>query len=266
MKQENVISIGTVGLSALVGLMALLLSTPNSSHDGWFFFHIPLALTLTYSCLHIGAAVLFLSTLDTYKAKLRRAFLAICAGMVILALGTLQVALIAAFNWWKTPWALDGPIVVPFLVAGVVAYSGTRALGTLIGLTSLLTRARFIIPVVFLLSFLIILVPHPLANTPVVAFDISNVIISWTTLMFLTASFVLVLVKRHIGEHYKIAMGWLAAGFLTATLVLIIAMGHTLAMPNATQDGVSVVTDFVGVIAGLFYVRAGYAFMKTREL
>lgn len=266
MKQENIIVTWAIGVSILIGLIALMLPTPSASHVGWMLFHVPLALTLVYGGLHIGAAMLFLTSLDAYKAKLRHAYIAISSGIVILALGTLQVAIIAAFNWWNTPWAMDGYIVVPFLVAGVVVYLGARGLGKLISVKSMLVRSSAVLPSVFIASLLVVLMPHPPSTTTAIAYNASNIITTWTMLMFLAAGLTLFAITSHIGAHYKSAMAWLGWGFISATIVLAFATGHTLAAPNVTNDAFSIVTDFVGVIAGFVYLRAGYEFTKTKEL
>ena len=266
MKRENVIAVGAIFASVLVGLIALLLPTPPESQVGWLLFHAPLALTLMYGCLHIGSAILFLTSLGAYKSELRRVYIAISAGIVVLALGTLQVAIIAAFNWWNTPWAMDGYIVVPFLAAGMIVYIGARGLGKLIGIKSLLVRSSAVLPSVFITSLLVIFIPHPTPTTTLIAYDASNIITTWTMLMFLAAGLTFVAITRHIGAHYKAAMGWLSGGFISATLVLACAVGHTIVAPNVTNDTFSIITDFIGVIAGLVYVRAAYEFAKTKDL
>lgn len=266
MKQENVIAIGAIFASTLVGLMGLFVSTPPESHVSWLLFHAPLVLTLVYGCLHIGSAILFLRSLDAYKSELRRVYIAISIGIAVLAIGTLQVAIIAAFNWWNTPWAMDGYIVVPFLVAGMIVYIGARGLGKLISIKSLLVRSSAVLPSVFITSLLVVFIPHPTPTTTLVAYNASNIITTWTMLMFLAAGLTFVAIARHIGEHYKSTMRWLSWGFLTSTIVLASVVGHTLVVPNATNDFFTIVTDLIGVIAGLIYLRAAYEFAKTKDL
>lgn len=266
MKSARGLVVGILIIALLVALSTLLIPM-SSNYDSWLLFHVPLATTISYAVLHMGAALLFLLSLSAYKAKLRQAFISISIGIVALALGTLQVAVIAAFDWWNTAWAKDGYIIIPFLLAAFVVYGGTRTLAKLVGTKTMLVKGLLVLPGVLALSFVSLFFPHVASSTPEVQIRASNLFLTWTVLMYFVCALITVAVSRQIGDHYKKAMGWLAAGFLVSCFVLVLAIIHSLLFPGSTtQDAGDVVVDVVGLFAGLAYLRAGYEFAKTREL
>lgn len=261
------IVIGSVTVGLFAGLAALFITTPAGWDSGRTLFYVPLVATVVYAFFHMGAALLFMTGLGVYRAKLRHAFIAIATGIVALALSTLQVAIIAAFDWWHTPWAEDGYIILPFLIAGIVVYVGARKLARLTGTPSRLCNALLVVPVIILLSSLTALLPHVHTTTAEVAFDASNIFITWTILMYLATMFITLAVKRHVGAHYTQAMAWLATGFAASCSILTAVVVHSLFVDQAQgQDTVTMIVDLFGIVSGLIYLRAGYEFTRTEEV
>ncbi|MGF7228738.1 MAG: hypothetical protein ACQR33_02015 [Candidatus Saccharibacteria bacterium] len=261
------IVIGSVAVGLFAGLAAMFIKMPASWTSGWMLFYVPLVATIVYAFFHMGAALLFMTSLKVYKTTLKHAYIAIAAGIVALALSTLQVAIIAAFDWWNTPWSQDGFIILPFLIAGIVVYMGVRKLAKLTGTVSLLRNALLVIPAIILLSLLTALLPHVHTTTAEVAFDASNIFITWTVLMYLAAMLTTLAIKRHMGTHYTRAMAWLASGFAVSCTILTVVVVHSLFVDQARgQDVVSMMVDLVGVLSGVVYLRAGYEFTRTEEV
>lgn len=185
-------------------------------------------------------------------------------GIVLIALATLQIPIIDGFNLWDSVWVTSGGIGQPFLLAGLFTYLGARSLSRLINIRGWLTSVWVVLPAVIELCILSAFLPHTAVQAPEISLDISNAISVWSGLMHLTAAFMLARIVRTIGAHYRQTMLWLMCAFLTSGVIMVSVTVHAL-MTNNTQDVFTTILNVVGVIAGLFYLTAGYTFAKTEE-
>jgi len=256
------IIIGSVMSVLLIVGGVLLIPTPSTWEGTWAGFHIPFVLDSIMACLYLGAALLFVTTLKAYKQTMRRAFLIIACGMVLTALGTLQLPIMDGFDLWDSPWATNGGAALPFLFGSFALYMGIRKYGKLVGTTTLLTRVALMIPAVILGAFAFALMPHAAVPSEV-AYDISSGVLMWSALFDLIAVGIIWQVRRHVGEHYKQALIWLAIAIFATALCLIINLIQDLLSPN--QDGVGYIVSVGAVISGFMWMRAGYTFMQTRS-
>jgi len=83
------------------------------------------------AAVHAGAAVLFLSAIGAYKAALRSAYIKIAFGIVLVGGGLAQVVFLNIFGLIQTPWVQYGGVMLPFVIAGLAIYFGTRSYGAL---------------------------------------------------------------------------------------------------------------------------------------
>ncbi len=264
MRTEVRIIAGTLTVALLIATATLLIPVPETWDGTAAGFHVPLAMNSIIACLHTGAAVLFLSSLAAYKATLRRAYVAISMAIVVAALGTLQLPILNGFDLWDLAWVKDGGVGLPFLLSGLALYIGTRNLGRLVGVKSLLTKAGIVLPAVIVLSAATVFLPHVASATSEQAFDASNAILAWSALFEGAAALIMLRVLKRIGAHYVTAMAWLSATLLTAFIILTIAIVHTL-FTSATQDAVNTTIDVLAILTGFMWLRAGYAFAATED-
>jgi hypothetical protein len=250
--------------AALCAALAFLVPIPAHWKDSTVLFYSLLSLTFGFVALHIGAAILFFMGLGAYKKQLRHAYIIICSSMLLLAIGILQLPVISALDLWSSHWVTHGGIGMPFLFAELTAYFGVRSLARLIGLKSVLSRATIILPALAVLNALTALLPHVSTTTPESSYDLSVAVLSWGAMVYLVTAWLVLRVRQHMGAHYTNAMAWLFLGFSGSCGALVFAVLATL-LSNKNQDGWSVVIDTVALLAGLAYVRAGLAFVKTRE-
>lgn len=263
-RRANVTIAIVVALASLNAALAFLVPMPASWHDSWALFYIPLAMTILFTWFHFGADALFLMTLGAYKAGFKRAYVVICVSIALLACGTLQVPIIEAFNWWGRAWVTYGGIGIPFILAGLAAYFGTRALAKLVGAQTILTRAVVAVPATLVLAALTALLPHVSTNTPETSYEVGVAVLSWSAFAYLAAVIILARVRAHIGGHYTHAMAWLLVAFMASCGAMVLATVATL-VSNKNQDGWSVAIYIDGLIAGIAYLRAGLIFTKANE-
>ncbi len=254
----------TLAGAIVAALAALAIPLPTAWHAASWLFYLSLSVTLAYAVIQLGAAGLFLGSLDVYKTALRQAYVAIVVSLVLLAASTIQLAVISALDLWDTFWVNDGLVMLPYLVGGFLAYIGTRRLARLIDARTIVARATIALPAIVILCLLTIPLPHAPVPTPEAAFDVTIILVTWTTLMYLAAGFIAWSAQRRIGAFYKSTTSWLAGGLLASAVALGIATLHALATAE-TQDLPTLVVDTIGLISSLFYLRAGYAMTKTKQ-
>jgi hypothetical protein len=224
-----------------------------------------LAIKLVMAVEYVGAALLFMLSLKTYKTKMRRAFSMLAGGILLTAIGAVQVPLLSAFGLSDSVWTKSGMIILPFLLAGLGIYLGIRSFARLVGLDTILTRASIVIPAALVCSVLSIFLPHvPSPGSQEIVFDMSNAIVVWTSLLNLSSALLIRHVKQRIGAHYTNAMVWLFISLVGSLVVLGVVLLRKLLIPDAPEDGIAL-TTVLTVIVGVAYLRAGYVFTKTEE-
>jgi len=264
MKQGRIIAICTLVVALSAGAIITQIPVPAAWQGSTAAFHLPLAGYTIMACLHVGAAVSFLTTLGVYKAQLRRAYLAIAAGIVVIAVGTLQVSIIGDLNAWHSAWVVRGGLILPFLCSSLILYLGIRYFAQLVGAKSILSRAMLIVPVAMIMSIAATFLPHVATTVPEIGFAIGNGITAWSGLLILAAAMLVLDVKQHIGVHYTHAMTALSLPFFTSFIILAVQFVHTLTSTSTTDLTSSLIT-IMAIVSGILWLRAGYAFVQTRE-
>jgi hypothetical protein len=255
------IAVITIVVAFLAAAAAYFAPVPSSWTGSAAAFHRPLVDSAFYEALYIGAATLLLIGVGAYKAKLRTAYRTMALGILSIAIGLAQLPVLNAFNLDHIAWVTHGGVVLPFLFSGAAVYMGIRAMARLTGIQSRLHSFTVVVPSMVGTIVVVTLLPHVAYTIPRLYFDLSLGIITWDTVFFFFAGLIALQVKRHIGEHYTDAMAWLSLGFLFSVIITITALIDQL----QGRTG-SVLLDTCVAIGGLLYLRAGYAFAKTKEL
>ena len=258
------IAVFVLFLAAMAAALTAAAPVPSTWQYSAALFYGTLPPSMALVVLHLGAVALFLLSLGAYKQELRRAYILICAGIALTALGTLQLPVISWLNAWGSWWVTDGVIGIPFLLSGLTVYGGMRSLGLLVGVRTWQTKLYIVWPVVIGLCVLSSLLPHVSITTTELTYDAAVAILLWAVLSFVVALSILWRVRERIGAHYASAMTWLLVAFSIELCGLVLAVLGAL-LSSKTQDGFSVAIDSVGAVAGLVLLGAGYAFTKTRD-
>lgn len=248
----------------LLGYAAsFLIPAPPSWNDTSLAFHTTLANSVLYTLLHAGAAVLFLSGISAYKAALRSAYVKIASGIVLVGGGLAQVVFLNIFDLIQTPWVQYGGVMLPFVVAGLAIYFGTRSMAALIGVRSVLRNIWFVAPLLIVCVIIVSLLPHKPSSLPELVFDISNAISAWDVVLYAASLGLVLKMRTHSGAHYASAISWLAIGLTGSVFISTYILIGTL-LSGAAPAGILI--DSIVAIGGLLYLKAGYSFARTKEL
>jgi hypothetical protein len=244
-------------------VVSFLIPAPPSWNDTSLAFHTTLANSVLYTLLHAGAAVLFLSGISAYKAALRSAYMKIASGIVLVGGGLAQVVFLNIFDLIQTPWVQYGGVMLPFVVAGLAIYFGTRSMAALIGVRSVLRNIWFVAPLLIVCVIIVSLLPHKPSSLPELVFDISNAISAWDVVLYAASLGLVLKMRTHSGAHYASAISWLAIGLAGSVFISTYILIGTL-LSGAAPAGILV--DSIVAIGGLLYLKAGYSFARTKEL
>ena len=242
---------------------SFFIPVPAGWSDSSLGFHWTLFSSVLYTHLHVGAAVLFLAGMSAYKTALRAAYAKIAAGIVLVGGGLAQVVFLNVFGLIQTPWVQYGGVTLPFVVAGLAIYFGTRSMAALIGVRSALRNVWFVAPLLVLCVIVVSLLPHQPSTLPEVVFDISNAISAWDVVLYAVSLVLVLKIKSHSGAHYANAIKWLAIGLVGSVVITLCVLGGTLLSGEAPAG---YLLDLLVVIGGLLYLKAGYSFAQTKEL
>lgn len=265
MNVNSKIAVSTLLIAPVVAIIGLLIPIPESWDGSWAAFHIPLAATMAYAWLHIGAASLFLSGMRAYKAVLRYAYISLSLGIALTALGTLLLAIMNGFDLFEAAEPLGGLALILFWLTGLSIYMGMRQLGKVVRVQSVLTRVWIVMPIVIAVCVASMLLPHAPSTAPEAVVNMMIAITLWGSLLNFLSALIVLKIKQRIGWHYTNAMAWLFAVLVMGGVILAITLLYLLLFDGKNQL-VGRTIDVIGLLLGLLWLKAGYAFSRTKEV
>lgn len=263
MKKATIYSLVLAAIIIFGYLGSFLILPPSTWIGDPSAFHWTLANSVLYTLLHIGAAALFLVGVGAYKAALRTAYIQIAIGVVLAGAGLAQVVIFNIFDLIQSPWVQDGGVMIPFVLAGIMIYLGTRAMAKLVSVRSILTNIWVVSSLTILVIILVSVVPHGTSSLPETFFDISNAISVGDIVLYLVSLILVLRIKGHSGEYYSESMAWLSLG-LTASVIITTSILVGTLLTGTVPAGY--LLDIFVIIGGLIYLKAGQSFAKTKEL
>jgi hypothetical protein len=262
MRLATKIAAGVIAAGIIEALLiALLIPIDPNWISGSLLFYSILCVTALYSWLYTGAAFLFLASLKVYKVKLRYAYVIISSVMLLNALASAQMPVIAGLNLWQSWWIVSGAYGFGVVLSTILLYVGIRSLARLVGTKTILTKATFVLPAITILSIFSMLLSRISSSAPK---PLVFVFLTFSALLYLTAGLTIITVKRQAGANYTRALNWLAAGCIAGFTMLLAIEVDTLLGP--TPDIWSLVIQVIALIAGIMFLGAGYTFYQTKDL
>jgi hypothetical protein len=250
----------TIAFGGVFLSFAVPLSSTSQKAD-WAIIHLDVALTVLYSTFYSIAALLFLSGLKSFKQALRTAYVRLSSGVVLFGAAFAQLLVVGLFNLWGSWWVTSGLVIVPFITAGLLLYWGVRKYAALVGVKSRWMRFWFVLALAVAGGALSGFLPHAALDVPETEFDVSTGLEVAMMLLIFAAAMVTLRIKRHTGAVYTNALAWLFLAFWA--VVAAVAVVLTLSFMGFGNDPLGYLAmDFMLLIGGILFIRAGYAFNK----
>lgn len=264
MNGNKIIVALSVAAGVATSLGAYLMVRPSaSSAISTGTFYSALILNIFAFCLFVGAAVLFVTSLNVYKTELRRAFAPIVVGIVLQAVAVLQLTVINLLDAWGSVYVSGGFIGLPFLLYGFVTYLGAAAFGKLVGTKGLSVRRWAVLPLSAVVPLLIAFLPHVASVDNELSYDIANFILGWSSMLLVASAVIFLRTSKKIGTHYAYAMAWLGVALLASGGALAISVSDRLT--TLVNDPLSTPINIATIVTGFIWLKAGHSLSKTKE-
>lgn len=220
-------------------------------------FHGGMFGTVLFAWLHIGAALLFWQGMDAFKERLRRAYRAICVGLIAISIAMFQIPFFMALALFESRWVEIGLLPLPYVLAGYMLYRGVRSFALAVGDVSAWGRQHMLLPALLIAAistFYSLLAVHSLRAA------MESAVVVFVVLLLIVTSILVLRIKQRTGPAYTRALAWL---FIALTCSAVSMILPPLALVLGQEQG-SILALPVAIAAAL-YVKAGYEYSKILE-
>lgn len=221
-------------------------------------FAAGLAACVFFATLYMGASALFMIGLDVFKDRLKRAYSAICTGLILLGIATVQIPILIALNLLESPWSLGGGLLAPFIMGGFMLYLGLRSFATALGDKSPWTSAGGVLVVALVFGGIFAWLARDWSQISFSSISFAGNIVSvWIS----TAALALAIrIHNLAGPAYTQALSW----FIVAMVANLFGQfpAPILEVAGTPESPLLAVPQ---IITGLLFVKAGYAFNKIKD-
>jgi len=242
-------------IAAVLGGLSLLVPLPAWSLP--YTLKETMVFATIVSVLHFGAPYLFHIGLSQFTAQLRRAYLLMFVGIILLGIAHGQNIIITVTGQWNGIWVRSGLIAIPFFLALIFIYMGAVRFARLLAIPSILTKPAIAFTIAALISTLAAFIP-PVHVAPGLNFAMSMALTAWVITLFGITAIVIKKIQAAINSRYTAAMTWLFWSMVANAIAGVHYMVMLIILP---EDHWYEPFGFVPfLIAALVLVRAGYAF------
>lgn len=212
-----------------------------------------------FSAVTIGAAWLFLAALPAFRSRLRRAFMVICTGMILLGLSLLEQPIIEIFELREVSSLL---YPIPILVAATLFHIGNAMYVRLTEINTVLTKAWPVVLLCLVASVATFFLPHPPSVETELVYDLAAAIWVCILVMPIVSAIILAKTAKSLPELYKVPISRLFQAMIP--IIVVCAYQYVVRIvAGPYMDGVVAYVLFsLILVMALGLLRAGYAFNK----
>lgn len=191
--------------------------TIRGIHPEWTeLYWVMVSLTCSQGVLALGAAWFFLSSLESFKPTLRRAYVLLCIGVVAFGISQAQLVPVSYLNaqWWTT----NGFFTLPYMASFIFMFMGMRQFVKAIEFKTRWTSLPIATVTSVGVALFLALLPHAssqLSNEQYITVVLFTTIVSIFFAFAAGAAFAL---RREIGQLYVKGLTWLATGLVIGVI------------------------------------------------
>jgi hypothetical protein len=261
MNNAKVWTFSIIALTMIGALASFFIPLP-ADHDALQFYSF-FALGVAVAILNIGAAILFIKGFGAFKARLQRAYIILCIGLIIYGLAFIQLPILMATGQLDSLWYHGGIIAIPFIAGATTIFAGARSLTRLFSIKTWAQSYWVVIAVIATVSAALAFMPHTSNSLPEINFDAQNALATWGYIFFGFMAINIWQIKRAAGVAYADALAWLFIAALLSTVMngfvntlFVFVMGPDLWQITA------IAVLLPSAAAGLFFLRSAYGFNR----
>ncbi|HSE29059.1 MAG TPA: hypothetical protein VLA77_00535 [Candidatus Saccharimonadales bacterium] len=255
-KSKNLLLV-IVSLSVLAALLSTLL--PNSAT---FEQRIQLAGATAFSLITVGAAIMFLNALASFKSQLRNAFLVICAGVTLLGLSLLEQPFMEFFELRQYP-IVSILYALPILLAAMLFYIGIKKYVQTIGINNFWTSVWPILIGGSILSLAAVFSPHLTTTESEAVHDFAAVIWGFMLTFPIVSAIILKMSEKRLPDLYRSPIRTLYLSMFPIIAVVLYQFVVRIIAGPYMQGIVAYVLFSMVFLMGLTILWAGYTFNKV---
>jgi hypothetical protein len=218
MKKTKIVVAATAVLAVLAGLSGLF----GSGLD--FITALNVSETLVMTVLHIGICILFIMGLKTFTAAFRRAYLFICAGVILLAVAVLQYTVLGSANALDSFWVTSGAIELAFVFSILCLLVGMALFARLMGVKHL---ARFIwltVGVAIIASAAATFVPSPRTDIDPQMLFVTSALYTFQAVFLIAFLPLAYRIRKNAGPLYASMFAWMFTSFVVYAVQLVVTV------------------------------------------
>lgn len=221
-----------------------------------------LAITVFFATIHLGATWMFWKGLANFKDEIRRAYLPICLGIILVGVSLWQIPIAVSLGQDRSIWfqyVISG-LTVP--IAEGLVYVGIRRFAQIGGVKSRLLSARLLIALCVAAVLIVNSIPRPDSGVPDWALAISITILTTGAMITLVTARVTAIMRQSLSAVYKRPMAWFMAMLLMTTFTCVQYMVlQMIATPERPFEpgGLALLSI---VISGFITLKAGTSFRR----
>ncbi len=253
-----------IAVSVAFSLSTLLIPASVAPSITAETFRITLLLSVPIAVLHIAAASLFVWGLDGFKRQLRVAYELICVGIMLLGLAQLQTPMVSYFDLTVSWYVTSGFVVIPFVAPILLLFAGTKRFAPLFQLKTHLASWWAVLGGTVLVSLVAMGIAWLTRGTD--AELLASVgLATWASAMLCATGFMALKTTKVTSQLYHSALRWFAASNVMSAMAGVTYVLSLIILGNENiiaRDGGTLLPD---LLAGLLFVRAGYAFKRINE-
>lgn len=253
--------IAIVTAALAVALLILTLFKPEIPTDKPL-----LMIMLPAAVLGIGAIGFFMSSLQHFKPALKRPYLYLSLGIMLMPMPHIITSLVILAN-------KPDLLTYTFYIAGAVyvlatplLFAGMRRFAQLLSVRFIWSSVRFVVPVAVAMAIVVTILVHLKAPPEVTL--MAKVIIGLTGLSIvfgLAATIVAIRIRGIIGGSYVPAMRWLVVALAITTFTYVHELLVTLLLPVSLLT-YAVYATWPYLVAALIFAWSGRLFWVTSRL
>lgn len=255
--KSTTLLLSVIGVSILVAMLTLLLPSGASIQQ-----KVQLAGATAFSLITIGAALMFLNALASFKSQLRNAFLIICAGVTILGLSLLEQPFLEFFALRQYP-IVSILYPLPILLGAILFYIGIKKYVQTLGINNFWTSVWPILIGAGGLSLIAILPPHLITNESETVHDFAVIIWACMLTLPIISAIILKMSEKKLPDLYRSPIHALFLSMFPIITVILYQLIIRFVAGPYMQGAVAYTLFALVFVMGLSLLWAGYTFNKV---
>jgi hypothetical protein len=207
-----------VVITAVVAVIATFLVPVASKAANPWASHWRAAASTATTVLLLGAAIIYLRGLKSFKAEMRSAYRSLAISFLLFSLLFVQLIIWGIGDMWDSVWATSGSGLLPFIFTIAFIHVAVRKFARLLNVHSIFSKVWFVVLLTIIASGAMGVFAHYYVKYDIDGTDLYIGTCAGIAVYFMCTAILLFKVLRVIGTYYQQAMRWLFINLIALSL------------------------------------------------